>query len=721
MSRASALLFNLLLLVPSLHAEEGMWTPEQLPRLEKELRQLGLPGDAGDWADLTGHPLNAVVSLGGCSASFVSPQGLIATNHHCAFGSIQHNSTPERNLLESGFLASTLADELPAAPGSRVFVTVEFRDVTDEVLAGLSPELEGLEYYEAIEARRKALIAACEEAPGFRCEVPSYYGGMNYRLARRLELRDVRLVYAPPSGIGVFGGDIDNWMWPRQTGDFAFYRAYTSPDGLPADHNPANVPYRPAHYLEINPDGVREGDLVLIAGYPGSTSRHHLASEVEDTFGWNYPQMIRAYAEWLDAIDETTRDRPEAAIKYAGLKQGLNNVLKNREGMLDGFAKSPMVQQKRTLEAELREWIDSNAARRERFGGAVSRLEAELEQSRRGRETRLAFSLVGRSALLGAANTLYRLAHEKGKPDPEREPGYQERDLTRIGESMRRIERTFDPEVDRAVLRHFLIVYHRLPAGERIPALVEWFGLEPGRDPGASLDERLRSLYEETELLETRKRLEWMEAVPAEFEASTDPFVRLAVELYETNLRLEREQKESRGRLLRLRPLFMEALIAFLDSRGRPVYPEANGTLRISYGTVQGYRPRDGTVYLPFTTLEGVVEKDTGEDPFNTPEDVLRLMREGRYGRYLAPELGSVPVNFLSTCDATGGNSGSATLDRRGRLVGLLFDGNYESMISDWDYMPGITRSIHVDIRYLLWTLEESEGATELLKEMGVE
>jgi hypothetical protein len=172
---------------------------------------------------------------------------------------------------------------------------------------------------------------------------------------------------------------------------------------------------------------------------------------------------------------------------------------------------------------------------------------------------------------------------------------------------------------------------------------------------------------------------------------------------------------------LRLRPLFMEALIAFLDSRGRPVYPEANGTLRISYGTVKGYRPRDGTVYLPFTTLEGVVEKDTGEDPFNTPEDVLRLMRERRYGRYLAPELGSVPVNFLSTCDATGGNSGSATLDRRGRLVGLLFDGNYESMISDWDYMPGITRSIHVDIRYLLWTLEESEGATRLLKEMGVE
>ena len=259
---------------PLAYAVEGMFTPDQLPEIMSDLRAKGLKVDSDQISDLTGFPMGAVVSLGGCTASFVSPKGLVVTNHHCAYGSIQYNSSEGQNYLEDGFLASNLEAELPAAPGSRIYVTVDFDDVTDQVTGDLAEDLSGEERFAAIETNRKALIADCEEDEGHRCNVSSFYGGLQYKLIKQLEIKDVRLTYAPAGPIGKYGGDIDNWQWPRHTGDFAFYRAYVSPDGKSADYSEDNVPFEPDHHLKVSAGGLDDGDFVMVAGYPGRTSRY---------------------------------------------------------------------------------------------------------------------------------------------------------------------------------------------------------------------------------------------------------------------------------------------------------------------------------------------------------------------------------------------------------------------------------------------------------------
>ena len=716
------LLVSLVFLPAIVPAEEGMWRPGQLPSLADNLRALDSEVDAAALSDLTGHPMNAVIWLGGCTASFVSPQGLVITNHHCAYGSIQHNSTEENNLLENGFLAAGRARELPAAPGSRVLVTVAVEDVTRSVLAEVPDGAGPRERYQAIEDRQKALVAECERDPGHRCRVVAYSGGLEYELIRQLEIRDVRLVHAPALAIGKYGGDIDNWMWPRHTGDYAFYRAYVGPDGKPADYAERNVPYRPRHHLKISTRGIDTGDLVLVAGYPGGTDRYRLASEVEGVIRWDYPRRIEAFRQWHDIIDRAVAGRKEKALKYASLQASLNNVIKNYRGMLEGFAKSDILERKRALEQDLQAWIEAGPASRSRLKTAAADLGKLVAESQSGREAALYYDFLGgRSSLLRAARRLYRLSRERLKPDAQREPGYQERDLARIRERLKRIDRTFDPEVDRACWRQFVLNYASLPAEQRVQAFDDWFGIRPTGLQKSELDRRLDEMYGQTRLGDLETRLSWLKAAPRDFEASRDPFIRMAVSLYDSDMEREERDKELQGRFEQARPRFMEALIAYNQSRGKSVYPDANSTLRVTYGTVKGYSAKDGIRYLPFTTLRGILEKDTGQEPFNAPPGQLKLIRGREFGSYYVKALDSVPVNFLSTLDATGGNSGSPTLNGRGELVGLLFDGNWESIVADWDFIPAITRSIHVDIRYALWIMEHLDGAHHLLSEMGVE
>ena len=676
------LLVSLVFLPAIVLAEEGMWRPGQLPALADKLKALNPEVDAAALSDLTGHPMNAVIWLGGCTASFVSPQGLVITNHHCAYGSIQHNSSEERNLLEEGFLAAGRAQELAAAPGSRVLVTVSVVDVTRSVLEAVPEGAGGRERYQAIEDRQKSLVAECEQDPGHRCRVVAYSGGLEYELIKQLEIRDVRLVYAPALSIGKYGGDIDNWMWPRHTGDYAFYRAYVGPDGKPADYSEENDPYRPLHYLRVSTRGVDTGDLVLVAGYPGRTNRYRLAREVEGVIQWDYPRRIRAFQQWHDIIDRAVAGREEKALKYASLQASLRNVLKNYQGMLEGFGKSDILERKRALEQDLQDWIEAGPASRSRLKTAAADLGKLVSESQSGREAALYYDFLGgRSALLRAARRLYRLSRERQKPDGQREPGYQERDLVRIRERLKRIDRTFDPEVDRACWRQFVLNYAKLPAEQHVQAFDHWFGIRPTGLQDAELDRRLDEMYRQTRLGDLETRISWMKAAPRDFEASQDPFIRMAVSLYDSDMEREERDKELRGRFDQARPRFMEALIAYNRSLGKSVYPDANSTLRVTYGTVRGYSARDALRYLPFTTLRGIVEKDTGKKPFDAPVGQLKLIRGLEFGNYYVKALDSVPVNFLSTLDSTGGNSGSPTLNGRGELVGLLFDGNWESIV----------------------------------------
>jgi hypothetical protein len=693
-----------------------MWPPHQLPDLHEDLRRAGLALDPAALSRLTGHPLNAVIDLGGCTASFVSPRGLVLTNHHCCWSSLQFNSTEERNLLQDGFLARDLGEELSGAPGSRVQVTVDVREVTDEVLRGVEEIRDGAARYARIEEREKRLIAACEADPGHRCRVRSFHGGLQYHLVKQLEIRDVRLVYAPPRSIGIFGGDVDNWTWPRHSGDFAFLRAYVGPDGRAADPSPANVPFRPASYLRVAARGVEQGDYVMAAGYPGRTNRYRLSSEVADTFDWYYPTMKALYDEAIDLIESMSETYPEIELRYATTVSGLRNGSKNFQGMIDGYARSGMLERKRARERELQRWIESDPARRQRHLSALADLERLVARQAATREREAVLGRLERVALLDTARRLYRLAREREKPDASRSPGYQERDLLPLRERLQRLDKRFHPELDKAYFRLCLARYAALPPEQRRPALDAH--LAP--DDPAALGPRLDRLYAETHLGESEHRLELLDAPRAALEASEDPFLRLAVALYEDDLALEREKEALAGEFQLVRPRYMEALIAHLGERGHAVYPDANGSLRLSYGAVRGYSPRDGVSYEPFTRLEGIREKTTGVEPFRAPPEQLRLIEARDHGRWRLETLGSVPVDFLSTVDTTGGSSGSPTLDARGELVGLLFDGTYDGINADWDYDESLTRAIHVDMRYVLWVMEKVDRAWRVLEELGV-
>lgn len=714
----ASFLISPVLITNSVIAKEGMFTPEQLPEIAEDLKATGLELEPEALTDLTGFPMGAVISLGGCTASFVSPQGLVVTNHHCARGSVQFNSTEENNYLENGFLAGSLADELPAAPGSRVYVTVAFEDITDRVLGDLDEGLSARERFQAIEDRQKAIISECEAEPGYRCAVPSFYGGLNYKLIKRLEIRDVRIVYSPADAVGKYGGDIDNWQWPRHTGDFAFYRAYVAPDGSAADFAEDNVPYQPAHFLKVSAAGLDDGDFVMAAGYPGSTSRYARLVEVQNTFDWSYPTFRVWMADWIEAIETAAPEGSDARIKYESRLAGLNNFYKNLQGQIDGARRVGLVERRAQREQQLNDWIAADPERTA-YAEAIAGLDELAQESAAVTRNNFWFNNARRAQLLGSAQRLYRLALEKQKPDAEREPGYQERDMTFFRQGLERIDRRYDPVVDKAEWMLFLKNYAGQPAASRVAVFDETMGLGEHFDAKA-MSARLDRFYADTRLNDAGHRLELMNATPAELEASDDPFMQLAVALHDIIMANEEAAKTRAGRASQLRPGYMSAIIAWQKAQGYAAYPDANSTLRVTYGNVLGGSPRDGLMYTPFTTLEGIVEKDTGIEPFNSPQKQLDLIEAKDYGDYALESLGSVPVNFLTDLDSTGGNSGSATMNANGELVGLLFDGTIESVNSDWDFDPRTTRTIHVDTRYMLWVMEKVDGATQLIEEMSI-
>jgi len=696
-------------------ADEGMWTPDQVPQIAAAMKEKGLKLNPEALSDLTAHPMGAIVSLGGCTASFVSDTGLVVTNHHCAYGSIQYNSTAEKNLIVDGFYAETLGDELPAAPGSRVSVTTDVTDVTQQITGGLAEEMSARDRFQAIDDRRKKMVADCEVDEATRCAVSAFHGGLQYFLTTRMTILDVRLVYAPAGAVGKYGGDIDNWQWPRHTGDFAFYRAYVGPDGTPADFAEENIPFVPKHHLAVQPQGLRNGDFVMAAGYPGRTSRYRRLSEVNHAFSWQYPLLEDVLGNWIGTIESAAPTGSDARVKYASLLAGLNNFHKNLGGQMEGARKVGLTSRKKATETALDAWVAADADRIAKYQTSIAKMDAVILAGQQTRVRDQFYGYVGaRPALLSAAKRLYRLSLEKQKPNEAREPGFQDRDMRGFSQRIQRTDRRYDAKVDQTVWEMFLTYYGALEGTDRVAAFDMALGMS-----GADLPD-VSGYYANPALATSEARLAWMEKTPADFEASDDPFIRLAVALFDYDMEREETLKIRAGKLQTLRPKYMEAIIAYSQAQGKAIYPDANSTLRITYGTVLGGSPQDGLEYKPFTTLEGILAKDTGLDPFDSPKAQLALIEAGDYGKYALDDIGSVPVNFLADLDITGGNSGSPALNDKGELVGLLFDGTYESINSDWDFDVKTTRSIQVDVRYMLWVMEKLDHTDRLLVEMGV-
>ncbi|GGE81144.1 S46 family peptidase [Massilia psychrophila] len=690
------------------HADEGQWQPHQLNQLKSELKRIGMTIPVDKLTDLSKHPMSAIVSTGGCSASFVSPDGLIVTNHHCGYAAIQRNSTAEHNYIVNGFLAKDRAAELPGGPSMLVYVTEKVENVSVRVLKGLAPAMSGRERYEEVQSRIKVLIAECETDKAYRCSVPAFHRGLEYYRIRQLMIRDVRLVYAPSDKIGNYGGDVDNYEFPRHTGDFAFLRAYVGKDGRPADPSADNVPYKSKDFLVVSAEGLKNGDPILLAGYPGRTSRYKLPAEIRFARDADFPVRVAGMQADLAVIAAATMGNPAYDVRYASVVKGINNVMKKTQGLMDGFARKDIAAIKDVQDAEFRAWFRQNQAAASK--SLLADLDAQIKADMALSEEEYAWSVATHSDLLASARTLFRLALERQKPDPKRDAGYQERDLSFIKARLTRLEQSFVASVDEARYAAALARYSKLAARMHPQAL----------DPLLPAPHALPALYKSTEMADTAKRLAWIGKDADAFRTSEDGFVKLAVKLHDVAIALENRRKETNGNLERIIPQYMTAVIAWKKSQGKPVYPDANSTLRVTYGTVAPYSARDGVVKGPFTNVDGVVEKHTGKDPFIAPKELLDAVKEKRFGAFKDPVLGTVPVNFLSSADTTGGNSGSAVMNKRGELVGLNFDSTYESITKDWYFDSAITRAIHVDIRYMLWVMKEVDHADQLLKEMTV-
>ncbi len=685
-------------------ADEGQWTPDQIANLDFErLRRRGLELSPEDLWTPEGGLLRAAVNLSGCSAAFISPDGLIATNHHCAYGALQAASSVEHDYLRDGFLARTREDELEAR-GRTVKVLRTITDVSSALHEAVASAQDPAARARAVDALRKRLVQECEaqdHAP--KCQAATFYNGSTLRLFEYLELRDVRLVYAPPAAIGEYGGETDNWMWPRHTGDFSLLRAYTGPNGNPAEHAETNVPYHPTQFLRVSTEGVGPGDFVGVMGYPGRTNRYLPAAEVARYVGQVFPTRIRIYGAWIAIMERLAEGDHATAIKVAAKVKSLANRHKNARGMVAGIERMKLVERRQREEQEMRTWVQGTDEPDR--GQALDHLTAlsKLREETFPREFLRGHATTA-SDLLAIAWTLVRRARERIKPDLERQRGYMERDEARLRRRVERHLRDFSPEVDEALLQDWM---------ERASKLGGEEPLVPPGTPG------VRRLVRGSSLARPEVVWDLYEHATAETLARhRDPMIRLAHALVLQAEAQERADETRTGQALRWGPVYFEILREF---RRGPVYPDANGTLRLSVASVRGYDPRDGLRALPQTTLGGAVAKHTGQPPFDLPAAVRDAATQASETYWADPILRDVPLCFLSDADTTGGNSGSPVIDGKGRLVGLNFDRVWENIAGDFGYNEARSRNITVDVRYLLWMLDRVEDAGELLAEMGAD
>lgn len=695
-------------------AEEGMWMPHQIQHLDLNSKGLKIPWGKVYNEDGVGL-INAVVRVRGATGSFISKKGLILTNHHVVYGALQQTSDKDHDYITHGFLARTTTEEIPA-PSYYVDVFLGYEEVTSSMLKQLKPHMTAEQRTKTLERIEKKLAARAEKkGKDLYCTVKSMYSGNQYYLFRYKRLQDVRIVYAPPQSIGIYGGEIDNWMWPRHTGDFSFLRAYVSKDNVGVSYSPDNVSYQPSSVLKVSINGVKPGDFTFIMGYPGRTYCRYTLSELQFEVQ-RMKERIDTYKDIVAFLEKAGENDRSIQIKYASKTRGLHNGLKNRIAILEGFQEQSLIKRKKDFEERFIQWVEQDTQKKKKYQTALNKMENFINENRDFYRKYQRFSDLTSHylspVLLAQAYQVYRTVTEKQKSDVKREKKFQEKDLPNIINRIKNAERSYHLETDKAyfkfLLNRMLTVDNSLVPKVFLPVL------QKGAD---GIEKYVNQLYTTRILTNSKKRLGLLQLKPSALLRLNDPMINLAIEL-EKELSIFREkEKVIEQQREDLRKVYIAGLLEMYQGK---IAPDANSTIRFTYGPVQGYQPRDGVTYLPQTTLKGVMEKETGTFPFEVPAKLKQLYQVRDFGRYLDKNLDDIPVCFLNITDTTGGSSGSPVLDSNGEITGLLFDGVYESVVGDYFVLPEFLRVINVDIRYVLFITDKFSGAHHLLKEMGL-
>ena len=705
------ILVTILALPLLINSYGGMWEPYQMPSLKKELREAGFYKNVNSISSPFEYPMNAIVSLGYCSAAFISPEGLIATNYHCVERDfIQPNSSSDNDLFEQGFIARSKSEEIQAAPGQKIYVTLESKDITSEILKGTTDDTDSLERFKIIENNSKTIIKNCETSDEIECRVRSFFSGETYKLEKVLQLKDARLVYAPPAHVGEYGGEIDNWMYPRHTGDFALVRAYVGKDGTSKEYAEDNVPYSSESFLKVSAKGVEEGDFVMVLGYPGRTNRLLTFNQREYDLSVGFQNYVDFLESRINLINTHTNDEDGSSLAYRGTKSGAENYYKKISGQIQGAKNFNVLQREKENWSQFEKFVELNASDADK--AYLNELLAIVDKDIANTEPNRYF---GGSTLIDYAYYLIRNAEERLKQDDLRKSGFQERDQSNIKNRIKYLNNSFNIRVDKELFLANLEKYRTFNKDLRRPIYSELLSLDENSEATLGKVDMIYSTSYST----PESMLELYDMSFDEITKLDDPLMKFVVALYEESKSKEEFGEKSSARKQLLRSKFIKLLRTYYQSIGKQIYSDANSTLRVTFGNVMGSTLRDAVHYHPFTKLEGILEKNTGVEPFNLSKSLEALIKSKDYGDYASKKLGTVPVNFLSDLDITNGNSGSATINKNFELVGLAFDGMLETIISDYSFVPE-ARTISVDSRYLLWTLDKVENADNILEEISI-
>jgi hypothetical protein len=703
----------ILTLVIRVKADEGMWL---LPLIEKlnigKMTELGLKLSAEDIYSLNQASLkDAVIHFGGgCTGEIVSPEGLILTNHHCGYDYIQSHSSVDHDYLKNGFWAMTKDEELPN-PGLAATFLVSIEDVTDKVLANVKPGMSETDRTAEINAVRLQLEKSASTDNYTRASVSSFYGGNYYYLIVSVRYPDVRLVGAPPQSIGKFGSDTDNWEWPRHTVDFSVFRVYAGPDGKPAPYSKNNVPLKPKHYLPVSVKDLKEGDFAMILGYPGRTNRYMTSWEVNELLTITHPNRIKIRGVKQDAWMEDMKADPKINIQYSAKYFSSSNYWKYSIGQKKGLEDLNVKAKKVELENQFNSWIASNPGAKEKYGNALNLIKTSIEGRAESYNALQYLSETLQGCELFSLDAIADFLVAALKTGDEAKSAEA---IRRVKNSIGEFYKDYNAPTDKKSMKALLKLYRQDVPEKYQPS---FFKDIVDKKYKGSIDRFVDDMFARTVFSSQEKLNEFLDK-PSVKTLENDPAHLAAISFDEVLTTASKESAKFDPGLTEGRRLWNAALLEMAPGKIR--YPDANSTMRLTYGTIQDYDPRDGVTYKYYTTMKGMLQKyKPGDYEFDLPQRLIDLYNKKEFGRY-ASSNGYMPVGFLTNNDITGGNSGSPVINANGELIGLAFDGNWESMSGDIAYEPELQRTISVDIRCVLWVIDVYAGAHRLIDEMTI-